>query len=254
MIGPDTPFNLKKIDSSLLVGEENNDYDDFFLVLAVIYNDLKDLIHLHSDYLKIHERPTETQIPSGYLGEYNGVMFHFQKSMAGFLNEFFKFVKEYEDLYKQPQFLALVRKLDPSTQVDWNSIREAALEPIDKQNPHSLGYRLYRIRNELAHHYFSSIKSLRSSFRRFFADESNPFGKFAYYSLGMTMEETRFFYADATTQTYLMEVANQNPNINIQETITQFQEFQAETEKIVDEMNMVLFHLIRKYIERKHNS
>lgn len=254
MLGPDTLFNLKRIDPTHLIGQENDDLDDFFLMLAIIYNDLKDLMHLHSDYTNSHERPVETGTPSGYVGDYNGTITYLQKSMAGFLNEFFEFVKKHENLYRQPQFMALVRKLDPTVQGEWNSIKEAALKPIDKQDPQSLGYRLYRIRNELAHHYFSAIKSLRSSFRRFFSDESNPFAEFAYYSFGTSMETSRFFYADAASQTYLMEVANQNQNVNIHETIDKFQEFQKETEEIVSEMNTVLFHLIKKYIERKHGT
>ena len=128
------------------------------------------------------------------------------------------------------------------------------LEPIDKQNPQSLGYRLNRIRNELAHHYFSAIKSLRSSFRRCFSDKTNQFGKFAYYSLGKTIQESRFFYADAAIQTHLMEVANRSNNVNIQETISKFREFQTETGEVIREMNSVLFHLIKRYIERKHGS
>lgn len=252
MLGPDAEFNLKKIDPSRLSSDATTRLDDFFLVLAVVYNDLKTLIHIQRDYLHDHPKPVGEE-ESGYLGDYNGTTTYFQKTLSAFLYEFFEFIKEYKDLDSNPQFLSILHKLDPIVLGRWDSISKAALEKVDKSDTASLGYRLCRIRDNVAYHYYGSIKVLKPAFKRFFVDKSNPLAKFAYYSLGQTMENTRFFYADAAVQNFLMEIANQEQNKEIHKTIRKFQDYIKETEEIVGEMNQVLYHLLRKYIELKHD-
>ena len=244
---------LKKISPSRLVGDEKDSMEDFFLVLAVIYNDLKGLIHLEKDYMDNHEQPT-SGTPSAYLGEWNGMTTQLYKILAGLVNEFFVFLKAHESLYGQPKFRLMILKMSPSLRAQWDGILDAALERPDSKKPGTLGYRLMRIRNDVAFHYYNSEKVLRTAFKEFFGDETQPNGDYAYYSFGENMQDTRMYYADAAVQRYLMKMASEQKVPNYTADVAALQAFQTETFKLIRSMNMVLGNLLRQFITKRHEA
>jgi len=227
--------------------------EDFFLVLAVIYNDLKGLIHLEKDFMDNHVPPT-SGTPSAYLGEYNGMTTQLYKTLAGLVNEFFVFLKEHEKLYKEPRFQLMFLKMAPSVGKEWEGILDAALERPDSKKPGTLGYRLLRVRNDVAFHYYKSEKVLREAFQEFFNDETRPNADFAYYSFGENMQDTRFYYADAAVQRYLMKTASTEGAPNYAKDIVALQDFQSETFKLVRSMNIVLANMLRRFITMRHEA
>lgn len=244
---------LKKIAPSRLVGDKKDSMEDFFLVLAVIYNDLKGLIHLEKDFMDNHAPPT-SGTPSAYLGEYNGMTTQLYKTMAGLVNEFFVFLREHEQLYKEPRFQLMFLKMDPSVRKEWEGILDAALERPNSKKPGTLGYRLMRVRDGVAFHYYQSEKVLRGAFKDFFHDNTQTNADFAYYSFGENMQDTRFYYADAAVQSYLMKTANEKGTQNYTTDMAILQAFQSETFSLIRSMNIVLANLLKRFITMRHET
>lgn len=242
--------DFRKIAPSTLVGDEPDEIEDFFLVLAVIYNDLKGLVNMEANFAKNNKLPNPGEI-TAYAGEYSGMITQFYKLIAGMVNEFLVFLKEHEDIYKQPRFLLLLFRLPKDIQKQWNDILDAALERSNKNDTQNLGYKLMLIRNNVAFHYFQSEKVLRRSYKEFFAERDKFGADHAYYSDGGNMQLTRFYYADAAVQRYLRNTASKQHGMDYDKNQEAFRQLQLDTFQLVRTMNMVIANLLRQFITEK---
>jgi hypothetical protein len=242
--------DFRKIAPSKLVGHEPNEIEDFFLILAVIYNDLKGLMYLYRLYNENNPAPV-SQVPSAALGERNGMTTQLFKLVAGMINEFLIFLKEHEHLYLNPQFQLILLKVPKGINLQWNDILDAAFERTKKNNKTSLGYKLMLIRNHVAFHYYQSEKVLRQSFKEFFIDKNMPGADHAYYSDGGLMQSTRFYFADAAVQRYLLKTASAEYQKDYGNDMAAYNNLQAETFQLIGTMNMVIANLLRQFIREK---
>jgi hypothetical protein len=243
--------DFRKIAPSKLVGDEPDEIEDFFLVLAVIYNDLKGLVYFDNEYKKNHKLPERGEI-SAYAGEYGGMTTQLYKLVAGMINEFLIFLKNHENVYFHPRFQLILLRLPKAVKIQWNDILDAAFERSNKNDSKSIGYKLMLIRNHVAFHYHQSEKVLRPAYQKFFADK-NLFGAdHAYYSDGGNLQLTRYYYADAAVQRYLFKTANDQNKMSYESDLAAYNKLQSETFLLVTTMNMVLANLLRQFIVQKN--
>ena len=237
--------DVQKIASSKLIESPQDEIGIFFLTLAVIYNDLKGLVLLNRLFENNYDMPTVNVI-SPHVGEYNGMLSQLFKLLAGMINEFFVFLKEHEKLYSDPEFMRVILKMPKSVQQQWHEVLSAALERTESKQ--GLGFKLMHIRNNVAFHYYQSEKVLLRSYREFFKDKTMFGADYAYYASGHNMPETRFYYADAAVQRYLMQTASRQPGTEFTQDLIDFREFQSETFQLVRTMNMLLANMLHQFI------
>lgn len=236
---------IKKVAPLRLVESDKDDLGAFFLVLAVIYNDIKGLIYLIKYFNKFNNPPKE-EIISAYLGEYNGMTSQHFKIIAGVVNEFFIFLKAHEELFHTPQFQLVLLKVPKPAREDWHDLLDAAFERTTNRN--GLGNKLMLIRNNIAFHYDQSEKELVRSYHDFFSDKTRFGADHAYYSDGGTIQDTRFYYADAAIQQYMLKTANKEYKKDFIKDVVAYRALQTETYALVRKMNMVLANLLRQFV------
>ena len=86
---------LSEINPSYLFSNDKSDeIDNFFLVLAVIYNDVKGLILFQKLVMDTYEPPSlDPDVVNVHAGEYGGVFIQITKLIIGTIHEFFNFLK-----------------------------------------------------------------------------------------------------------------------------------------------------------------
>lgn len=242
--------DFRKIAPSRLVGDEPDDVEDFFLVLAVIYNDLKGLVNMETNFARDNQPPKPGEV-SAYAGEYSGTITQFYKLIASMINEFLAFLEEHEHIYTHPRFTLFLFRLPRPLQKEWHDILDAAFKRSKKGDEKNLGYKLLLIRNNVASHYLKSEKVLRHSYKEFFAEKDKFGADHAYYSDGGSMKSTRFYYADAAVQRYLQDTASKQHGVDYDKDQESFRQLQLETFQLVRTMNMVIANLLRQFIAER---
>jgi hypothetical protein len=99
---------------------------------------------------------------------------------------------------------------------------------------------LVKVRNNAVSHYYNP-KALMQGYRRhFFEEPPAPYNEFAFASLGASLEETRFYFADAAVSAYYHQVLD--PGGGHMEAAG------AHLKRV----NAVLRGLVSKYMELQH--
>jgi len=97
------------------------------------------------------------------------------------------------------------------------------------------------IRNNLAFHYKQAGKVLKKGFIDFFYnDEKNDSNEFAYYSIGETMSDIRFFYCDAAVQRSIIDEVTSKMDSG---------EYTNKLRETVENINFTIMSLIKIYLK-----
>jgi hypothetical protein len=231
--------NLRKIKpDNLMKKDMASDYDSFFLVLALIYNDLKDLLYFSNTFHKEHRQPAldGTEEPSPHLGEWSAVNDHLMRLMVSFISEFLIFLEKNMVVIKTIQFMAFEQRLPIEVRNDWNNI----IKVLNDKKPTDFLSRIARVRSNIAFHYDQSLKELRSGFvDHFFDSPKNKYNQKAFYSLGDSMETTRFYYADAAAGAFLKK------------QLLSSGDYYKETKDLVKKMNTTISYMLQSYLKEK---
>lgn len=224
-----------------------DDVDDplarFFLVLAVIYNDLKGLSLFEKLVIDTYRavKPEEVSVQVGELG---GLFTQIGKLFISNMREFFDFLKENENIISSTEFKEVLSKINnKDIQNRWTDIINVAFDRTSESS--NFTKHLILIRNNVAFHYNQSGKELKKSFCNFFyKKEGIQQNKMAYYSVGEGMETTRFFYADAAVQEYLRSTkGDQLDGFDIK--------YKAEISKIISDMNFTISRILKAYLRNR---
>jgi len=245
----DSKNNLKKYPGTLseispgkiIAREEPGDLDNFFLVLSLIYNDLKGLISFDVLIRGVYETPIDPK-PNVHSGEYSGIRLHIERLLIGMTSEFFVFLKNNLKTIRTISFQLLLKSLDQKDKNSWNELIEVIDESSGKE---SFFRKMARIRSDIVFHYnFSGDELVKGFKNKFYKQEPNESNKKAFYSIGNTMESTRFFYADAAIEGYLVEHLKLSP--------TEKENYLNELMNNVSKMNVVICKLIQIYLNKKN--
>lgn len=208
-------FNLAKLrklkPSGLIDENENTDdkFDQFFLTLALIYNDFKGLAyfdHYISSFRKL--KPGEI---TGHAGEFLGVKLQIFKLASGYVLEVLKFLEENRSINSDDKFKVYLRKLSRQDYEIWDllfSIATGCQPPsLNNEKSEQLKKLLAIIRGNFTFHYQWAGAVLAKGFRKHFfkrINQDDSYSKSAFYSLIQTgFYENRFYYIDASVAAYL---------------------------------------------------
>ena len=184
---------------------------DFFLALAVVYTDLRDLwIHR---ILVLDTRPEGSPAINSEWGEFGGIQSREYRLTAGMLEEFLDLLRKHRKEIESPCFLKVRSRMSREARQHWNTL---VLIAQGKKQKDSLAQSIARIRNEIGYHYLPG--TLGSSYRSRFKGKSGKDGPFV--SSGDNLKSTRLYFADAAVEAFLMsktgtlglEAAN-NPSV-----------------------------------------
>jgi len=234
---------LDKISPGKLIDKEKlKDFDSFFLVLGLIYNDLKDLMLLYDLFIESYPTPKldGTAPASVSAGQWGGVQNHFNRLMIGFISEFLTFLEKNKDVMSTPSFKFFEKRLQKEVRESWYDI----LRVINNEKTDDFLSEIARIRSTITFHYDHQLKALRSGFiKKFFTTPKNNYNDKAYYSLGDTMRKTRFYYCDGAAEEYLNEHMKSFSEDN----------HNKEIRHLVDQTNKTLRFMMENYLNYKIN-
>jgi len=234
---------LRHIEPYRLLKEGLNDHlDNFFLVLAVIYNDLKGIILFEKLITDGYRLPPIDEV-SVHAGEYGGIFTQTRKILSGNIREFLGFLKENKSELSTTEFKSLLFKTSKDTQARWKDIIDVAFDKTTKDSEFT-NY-LIQIRNNVSFHYHQSDKALKNAFCNYFnIKEKIPRNEMAYYMIGENMEDTRFFYADAAVGEYLRSTTNdKQEGFDVK--------YKKEMDKMIFDMNFAIFKLLKVYLKNR---
>ena len=243
--------DLKKINPKQLIPvDPHNKLDDLFLMLAIIHNDLKGIL-LFGDMIKeFYRKPPNNEI-SAHAGEHGGLYLQRYKLAASVIHEFFDFLKKNEEVVRSPEFSKILNRCSSTTVQMWRDLESLAfVEKVRNKSP--FAYSLFLIRNKIGFHYDNAMKLIRRAYFDFFDNPTLAQQKFAYYSIGSSLQNTRFYYADAATQQYIFNAAEIDLNKELSDQLGDFEKHTQELSKVTDQLNITLHFLLESYIKSRH--
>lgn len=224
---------LKKIDPRKLINEKNRPIENFFLILALIFNDLKGLVFYRKLLDSSYRVYSEDEI-SVHSGEYAGLIIQNNKLIISLVCEFIEFIDKNRSNYSEVGFQVVLKNIDPRVKKMWLD-----LISLDKSE-NSLFSKISRIRSNVAFHYDHSSTQMRDGFIKSFYGDGSKYEKHKhayYYSDEGKMETTRFFYADAAAEEYIKSLLAEDD--------------MKEVSGMITEINFVIQNLLREYYRNK---
>ncbi|MFA6257387.1 MAG: hypothetical protein WC671_00020 [Candidatus Paceibacterota bacterium] len=226
--------------NKLIEKSKNNDFDNFFLVLGLIFNDFKDIILfnelIHETYLK--PKLDGSEPPSVHLGHWGGIQNHLNRLMVGLISEFLIFLDKNKKTINSISFKLFVKNLPHDVRQDWNKIQNV-LQDSDSKDFLS---KIAEIRSNVTFHYDQSLTQLRIGFiEKFITSTKNNYNKQAFYSLGNTIQTTRFYYSDGAAEEYVKKEMKYLSNEN----------YNKEMRELVDKTNTTIRFMMEHYLKQK---
>lgn len=242
---------LEHISPKLLITEkEYNRVESFFLGLGVVFNDLKGIILFEKMLIDYYEKPQDNEITS-HAGNYGGVYIQIQKLIASTINEFFAFLRKNSDLLNTNEFKEIFKKLNKEERVLWEGMIAASRNKFSRVT--DFMKTIAQIRSNVAFHYDHSGKILRSAYiSYFFGKTHDGRNKHAYYSIGDSIENTRFYFSDAAVEESLYIAAGKK----LKESHvgnTSLEKYRQQTRETIEVMSAVISSILKKYIKLRRN-
>lgn len=239
--------NLEYINPSKLIDKDKNEpVDNFFLVLGLIYNDLKGLV-LFKKLIVDNYRIVEKDEISSHSGSLGGIYVQIDRLFIGTVHEIFNFIRDHKDIISSIEFDDILQKTNLQTKSMWKDICGVALGSTKEMKGFS--HDLLLIRNNTSFHYNQSEKVLRHSFINiFFNREKVGQNENAYYSIGDSMEGTRFYYADAAAEEYLRRLSQRSEEIDVQKSVDGYS---PDLLDIISKMNFTIMRLMKVYLKTR---
>lgn len=187
--------------------EKDLDLEGFFLVLATVFNDIKGIM-VFFEWRNEYRSPPLEEV-SVHSGEYGGLTNQLNKMLAGILHESLDLLNKNIKIIESEEFKKFENRLSGRSREIWRLLVDVAVERPGTSKEHAdLVHLLEQIRHNAAFHYYQSATNLVRGFRKHFYStnkESKAF-KWAYYSSQRTEPmKTRFYYADAALQGYILD-------------------------------------------------
>jgi hypothetical protein len=236
--------DLESISPRRLILDGKDEFDNFFLVLALIFNDLKGTVFFGVSLESVYEEP-EPGV-SAHAGEFGGIRVHQYKLLASLIREFLAFIKKNEAIIQSPKFILLLMRIPVGVQNYWTELVDIALTNQVEEKT-SFAHSLRLIRDNVGFHFDQAHKNLKDGFVHFFYEmENGEISDRAYYALGSTMRDTRFYYIDAAVQGYIYKKAEELTTKDGEPST--FEEHHEQLRKTVDQINETLKAILEQYL------
>jgi hypothetical protein len=209
------------------------DVCNFVLSLALIYNDFKDLTY--AEVLLQGSKPSSNPSKSRFWGVFGGVEGHLRRLAIGLLHELFNLIQNNADVLEHEFMKTLVSNMRSNAREAWNIVVKVALGSTPKDN---IGKSLLLVRNKVAFHY--DPKEIWKGYRRHFCGDDRKDDR-AFISRGLSMAESRFYFADAAAQEYLQTAMGTEAHSNAINVIREF----------MRPLNIALMELVDRFIQKR---
>jgi hypothetical protein len=160
---------LKNVPSDLVPEQpgpkEDEQFRGFLLTLALLFNDLKNLILLNDTVSPVYKsKPYEV---NGHFGERFGVRTYLIRLLHSSLHEAVVLLRESKEVCESERMKSLIARTPGDTQIVWNILKKIANEePIDDARFDSLvklTQSLKQVRNNIGFHFQTEKQLLREN-------------------------------------------------------------------------------------------
>jgi len=162
------------------------------------------LLILQKTLVEVYEKPQTPVDVSAHAGNYYGLIVYTEKMMASTIYEFFKLVEKHSNIIESSSEFNEIKNSMGRTELEiWNQIVGIATksETYQDKDTQNFMHILYLIRNKFGFHYDCEDKHFRQAYiSRFFGEMKHPSTEKAFYTFGDTLENTRFFFSDASLE------------------------------------------------------
>jgi hypothetical protein len=204
--------------------------DQFFLALGIIFNDIKFVSWVHYQ-LEKGRNPDPSEI-SAYAGQLSAMKIQCVRYFVSMNHELFNLIKKpaVSRAIESHEFKQILSRLSADIQDKWEIIVEVAeTRPSHPASRTDLG------------DFRRTMKDLKSGFiKHFVEDQKTPQNEKAFLSNGRTMEETRFYFADAAILAFLNSAANNDYSL-----------FLDKLNNVFSDVNDVLKFLVVEYFKAR---
>ncbi len=161
----------------------------------VAFNDLKGML-LFNQYLGAFEHPKQGEV-SAHAGQWRGIHLQIHRFVAGLLHEAFRVIDDELTAIGDAEVKGLLASPSTKERKLWSDIIEEAQNSPEAVNQINRAM-LARLRNKSSFHY--DRRRLREAFQQHFASPPMEKNANAYYSAGVNMIGTRYYFADAAAE------------------------------------------------------
>lgn len=224
----------------------NTANDNIFLGLALIRNDLGDLIYLQSLHTK-GKKQYEIEEVSAERGQEGGRNIYILRLALSSFYNFLEFLyMRKNDIQTNNEFLLHLKKLSRDDQKLWLSFTKMAEyykqpEQANKLNRVQKNILLLAsaARNKITYHYHGILRHIKSGFKIAFNDRSKPNSKYAYTTELDNINKDRSYYIDLSLQCFLEDIlTSQKISIAV---------IEKDTINIIAGMYRIISKLLKSY-------
>ena len=149
------------------------------------------------------------------------------------VHELFVLIKAHRELLHHPFFVKVIKQVHGQSREAWKTLVSVADDATPKDE---LGRLLLLVRNKVVFHY--DPKGVYRGFKQQFLDPGCPQQR-AYVSRGLSMNETRFYFADAAVQGYFQETKGSMESADLSNKII----------KIIESLNFAIIGIVDRFIQ-----
>jgi hypothetical protein len=221
---------LEKFDVSAFIADDTATQGscDFVLALAVVFNDIKDLVLAENLLLSVWPENATSATPE--CGSAAGLHLHFFRLLFGVLHELLNLIRQEAGAQANPMFRKVIRLLPKRQAKAWAALVTAS--KITTSADPDVKY-LLLARNKVAYHY--ERKAIGQGYRRAFASTNET----TFVSRGSSIETSRFYFADRAVQSYLQQIFGDN----------QLENYFLQKPKLIAEIAGALHAIVTKFVE-----
>lgn len=208
---------------------------NFVLMLALFWNDFKNVLWAHNEWAKATPR-TPPRLSAAW-GQHTGFRLHLLRLQIALLHELSSTIYKHRNLLDHPQIHRAVAGLSKEHRTCWHELVESSLDKPGATGS-SLGNLLHDIRNKVAFHYMD-IKALGRGYKALFSPPPGKPRMNAFISRGLSMQASRFYFADAAVMKYLDERLGTSAEPTLQKLVEH-----------TDRVNKALLPLITNFLQQ----
>jgi hypothetical protein len=226
------PFET--FDRDVFIGDPDvpQDVCNFVLSLALAYNDFRDVFFSRRllDELEIDINSPPTVL----LALRNGIENTIVRIQSGFIHELLKLLNDHQAIIKNKLIQDVIRQMSKPGKQSWQAILDVA---TSKSSDHPLARTLVLIRNKIAFHY--DPKQIGRGYRSAFTDGNN-YGD-PLISRGSALSQTRFYFADASSQEYMLLNSPTEHEL----------EFIRGEGEFINSINQAIYEIVTHFIQKR---
>ena len=204
----------------------------FVLSLALIYNDIKNIILLTK--LLENYKPEGSFVERKDWGEFNGIDDFLDRLTIGLLHELFCLIKDSKSVLEDKFFKQIINSIQKDAKTSWQVLVDTSFE---KYSNNKLAKDLMLVRNKISFHY--DPKAIKQGYD-FFYNDFKIMDK-AYISRGKNMHESRFYFADAAGESYIRHLYGEE-DIAL---------FYKSIDNYLKQLNNTIWYIINNFIAKR---